>query len=284
MITFLTLGDFGRDTLIRRHNHRTMRSTPNVDAVLSLGDNFYNYGVRSIDDVQWRAFQTSFPLWCPFYAILGNHDYLGKINAQINNPLPYWKMPSRYYEKKFYFDNTTGGDGVHVFFLDTFTMSPHESRMCSMAMGMMDFDLYFSSLDQRQYAWLDEKLGQSQMTWKVVVGHYPIFSNGYHGNTDELVHHLLPILKKHKVDFYLSGHDHDLEFMRRDDIHFLVCGTGCSSTPVSHSHKTIYASDTSTYGFGVLEFTQKYAKFGFHTNNGKQMWYSVPKHEKISYS
>lgn len=283
MITFLTLGDFGRDTPIRRDNHRMMRLFPNVDAVLSLGDNFYDYGVRSVDDPQWHTFQTSFPLWCPFYAILGNHDYLGKITAQINNPLPYWKMPSRYYEKKFHFEGNSG-DGVHVFFLDTFTLSPYESRMCSMAMGMMDFDLYFSTPDRRQYEWLDEKLGQSQMTWKVVVGHYPIFSHGYHGNTDELVHNLLPILQKHKVDFYMSGHDHDLEFMRRDDIHFIVCGAGCSSTPVSHSHKTIYASDTSTHGFGVFDFTKHYARFGFQTNNGKQMWYSVPKHKKISYS
>lgn len=283
MLTFLTLGDFGQDTPIRRDNYRMMRSFPNVDAVLSLGDNFYHYGVHAIDDPQWYAFQKSFPLWCPFYAILGNHDYLGDVNAQIHHPTPHWKMPSRYYDKKFYFAEDDK-DGVHVFFLDTFTLSPQESRMCSMAMGMKDFDLKFSSPDRRQYAWLDERLGQSRMTWKVVVGHYPVFSNGYHGNTDELVQNLLPILKKHKVDFYISGHDHDLEFMRREDIHFLVSGASCSSTPVSHSHKTIYASDASTHGFGVLQFTKQHVRFGFQTNHGTQMWYSIPQHEKISYS
>lgn len=288
MITFLAFGDFGARTSIREENVRRMRGfmeQNRVDAILSLGDNFYNYGVKSVQDPQWQDYeQTYHPLACPFYAVLGNHDYLGDIQAQIGYAAfsrnTHWKMPSRYYDQVF----TSGEESVHVFFLDTFTLCPHESRLNSVAMGMLHFDVLFGQKDLEQYRWLERGLGQSNATWKVVVGHYPVFSHGHHGNTDELVGDLLPLLKRHHVDFYLSGHDHDLEFMRKDEINFIVSGTGCSSNPVSLSHQSIYASDQTTFGFFLLQFGQGVAKFGFLTNQGTPMWYSVPQKGHIRYN
>jgi acid phosphatase len=289
MITFMTFGDFGLNTPLREQNTEMMiafKKKNNVDAVLSLGDNFYNYGVKSVSDPQWRDFEKTFDrLKCPFYAILGNHDYLGNFKAQIDYPLKnkdtIFRMPSRYYDKEF-----VDGDGssVHVFFLDTFTLCPNESRMCSVAMGMMNFDRVFGEKDLEQYRWLDNGLRESGSTWKIVVGHYPVFSNGHHGDTEELVEDLFPLLKKHSVDFYLCGHDHDLEFIRKDDINFIVSGTGCSSNPVSFSPQSIYASNTSTFGFNILNFTKEFARFGFATNNGTQLWYSIPKQKNVRYN
>jgi len=287
MLTFLTLGDFGSRTPLREANVKMMlefTKQNKVDAVLSLGDNFYNYGVRSVHDPQWQDYENTFhPIQCPFYAILGNHDYLGSIKAQIEyasfNTNTYWKLPFRYYDKTF----VSNGFSVHVFFLDTFTLCPHESRMNSIAMGMHHFDDLFGQKEWEQYRWLERNLEKSTSTWKIVVGHYPVFSNGHHGNTDDLVQDLFPILKKHKVDFYVCGHDHDLEFMRKDDINFIVSGTGCSSNPVSLSHQTIYASDSTTFGFHMMQFTKEFVRFGFITNQGTQMWYSIPKQKNVHY-
>lgn len=288
MITFLAFGDFGERTPIREENVKRMHGfmkQNRVDAILSLGDNFYNYGVKSVQDPHWHDYeQTYHSLGCPFYAVLGNHDYLGNIHAQIRYATffknTYWKMPSRYYDHVF----TSGEESVHVFFIDTFTMCPEESRLNSIAMGMLHFDVLFGQKDVEQYKWLEKKLEQSNATWKVVVGHYPVFSNGHHGNTEELVHDLFPLLKKYHVDFYLSGHDHDLEFMRKEEINFIVSGTGCSSNPVSLSHQSIYASDQTTFGVFLLQFGQGIAKFGFLTNQGTPMWYSVPKQNHIRYN
>lgn len=288
MLNFYAMGDSGQDTPIRRQNIQMMhhmKTQENVDSVFLLGDNFYNYGVRSTEDPQWHDFEKSYQPWCPVYAILGNHDYLWNAQAQVEysqTPNTFWRMPSRYHDKKFYFPGSDK-DGVHVFFLDTFTLAPTESRLCSVAMGMMNFDLIFSHKDNIQYQWLERKLSESTMTWKIVIGHYPIFSNGLHGNTEQLVEDLYPLLQKYGVDFYLSGHDHDLEFVRKNDINFIVSGTGCSSNPVSYSHKSIYASDTTTFGFLMLQFTSQYARFGFATNNGTPMWYSLPKYKNVSY-
>lgn len=40
-------------------------------------------------------------------------------------------------------------------------------------------------------------LEESSATWKIVIGHHTIFSAGHHGNTQELVDQLLPILEVH---------------------------------------------------------------------------------------
>lgn len=42
---------------------------------------------------------------------------------------------------------------------------------------------------------VDEALKESRAKWKIVVGHHTIFSAGDHGNTQELVDKLLPILQ-----------------------------------------------------------------------------------------
>jgi acid phosphatase len=283
----MAFGDFGFRTPLRGQNVEMMcqfQKQNKVDAILSLGDNFYNYGVKSTTDPQWHDFEKTFhPLQCPFYAVLGNHDYLGDIKAQIDYASSkkdtHWKMPSRYYQKTF----RSNGVSVDVFFLDTFTLSPHESRLNSIAMGMHHFDQLFGQKDWEQYRWLERNLEKSTATWRVVVGHYPVFSNGRHGNNKDLIQDLLPILKRYNVDFYLSGHDHDLEFMRKEDINFIVSGTGCSSNPVSLSHQSIYASDSTTFGFHLMRFTNEFVRFGFITNQGTHMWYSVPKQKNVHY-
>lgn len=42
---------------------------------------------------------------------------------------------------------------------------------------------------------LRTQLQASSATWRIVVGHHPVFSTGEHGSTPELVEHILPLLK-----------------------------------------------------------------------------------------
>ena len=69
---------------------------------LLLGDNFYPEGVNSVDDPQWLSkFETPYtPLKLQFFASLGNHDYGGNVEAQVqySKKNPTWVMPSRYYK------------------------------------------------------------------------------------------------------------------------------------------------------------------------------------------
>ena len=47
--------------------------------VLALGDNFYRFGVRSVDDTAWEdVFENVYDsdeLMCPWYPTTGNHDW-----------------------------------------------------------------------------------------------------------------------------------------------------------------------------------------------------------------
>ena len=55
------------------------------------------------------------------------------------------------------------------------------------------------------------------ISWIVVVIHHPIFSAGKgHGNHNGLKDMLLPMFKKYKVDVVLSGHDHNVQYLRSD--------------------------------------------------------------------
>lgn len=83
---------------------------------------------------------------------------------------------------------------------------------------------------------LELALGEPSTKWKIVVGHHTVRSIGYHGDTEELVKNLLPILQviisfshiillhafplsliiynllqAHEVNMYLNGHDHCLQ-------------------------------------------------------------------------
>src|SRR5436190_4579364 len=56
--------------------------------VVAVGDNFYDAGVQSVSDPHWKhSYEDVYAaasLQTPWYAILGNHDYGGSVQAQID--------------------------------------------------------------------------------------------------------------------------------------------------------------------------------------------------------
>src|ERR1044071_6451051 len=58
--------------------------TKPYDAILLLGDNFYPCGVRSATDPKWHVVDALTHLDIPIYAVLGNHDYCGKPDVQVD--------------------------------------------------------------------------------------------------------------------------------------------------------------------------------------------------------
>ena len=78
MIRIMAIGDAGEDSILRRQNTALFRRMGPIDAVLVLGDNFYDYGVKSETDARWEYdINRVLPRGIPCLAILGNHDYLG---------------------------------------------------------------------------------------------------------------------------------------------------------------------------------------------------------------
>jgi acid phosphatase len=202
---------------------------------ITLGDNFYNRGVRGVDDPAWRGiWENDYgALGIPFYAALGNHDYYGNEQAQVDytRKSKTWRMPYRYY--------TYLAGPVRLFALDT-----DEGTT-----GFWNFGKRWSAA---QANWLDSSLKRlNDAPWRIVYGHHPVYSDGEHGDTARMVKQLLPILKAHRVDVYLAGHDHDLQYLEQDGIHFVIAGGGGKNVRGVASRRARFAKATN----GFLELT-----------------------------
>ncbi len=58
-----------------------------TNLLFSVGDNFYDYGVNSTSDPYWQQdfvdVYSDAALQIPWYITLGNHDYMGTVDVQL---------------------------------------------------------------------------------------------------------------------------------------------------------------------------------------------------------
>lgn len=218
-VRVLVTGDTGTGTAAQKQVATLLEKLcvkKNPDAVLLLGDNFYMDGVFGLDDLQWKSkFEDVYSSPClkklKFYVVLGNHDYRGSPNSQIAYTQKSnfrWNMPARAYQAAF-------GNLLDVFAADT-----NFPDMCGLS--------FLCSMD-----WLMAQMKASQAAWKVVIGHHPIFSGGKYQQMKPLAGLTLPrLICGGKADFYLAGHDHNMQHLVGSNkgfdcrINQLVVGSG----------------------------------------------------------
>lgn len=251
---FLAVGDWGRNgadhqVQVAQQMGRWASENPN-DFIISTGDNFYPSGVVSEHDPLWHySFEniyTDFSLQWDWYPILGNHDYKSDPDAQVrySNISRRWKMPARYYSKTF---KLREGAEVLMAFIDTNPLIPEFYQNKEYGPHVT------GQQPEKQLAWLDNLLATSNATWKIVVGHHPIYTAGPRTeNYDTLAVRkvLEPILEKHKIPLYLSGHEHSMQHLKvaNKSFHQLISGSGSEITPVKQGLP--YSKfEASTYGF-----------------------------------
>lgn len=222
---FIVVGDWGqRGTQNQRSVARAMQQSASLTParfVISVGDNFYPQGVSATSDPLWtESFESVYDapeLKCPWYAILGNHDYKGRTEAQIeySHKSRRWKMPSAYYRLT---EEITRETSVEFFFIDTTPLVSHQPAFWS-------FWITGSEI-RRQLAWLEKSLCDSSSRWKIVVGHHPIVSSGPHGPEPALVQGVMPLLERYGVYAYFNGHEHNLQHAIANGVHYFTSGAG----------------------------------------------------------
>ncbi|HTY58406.1 MAG TPA: tartrate-resistant acid phosphatase type 5 family protein, partial [Bacteroidota bacterium] len=237
-LQFIAVGDFGTGGDEQREVGESMAAKAKSDSisfVLALGDNFYETGVRSVTDPAWQnGFEKMYDersLQVPFYAVLGNHDYVDNPQAQVDytNLSTRWRMPDRYYTFVSPIDDTTA---VQFFCLDT---NPLTDLSLKEARTLSD-----TSLAGRQIAWLDRELARSTARWKIVLGHHTVYSNGEHGSNEELRTLLEPLFIKYRVDVYLCGHDHHQELLTPvQGVYYIISGAGAKHRDVTWRDNTV---------------------------------------------
>ncbi len=256
-LNFLVFGDWGRNGEKDQHDVAVQMgiAAEEIGAkfVISVGDNFYENGVASVDDHQW---QTSFEkvytapsLQVPWQVILGNHDYHGNCEAQIaySHVSHRWNMPARYYTRT---ERIDAQNAVDFFYLDSTPMAKWHGteRIFSKNLAAQDID--------HQLAWFKAALEASTAPWKIVVAHHPVYSGGEHGDTPYIIKHILPLLQEHKVQAYFNGHDHDLQHLQAGTVNLFCCGAGSKVRPTKTTPHSHFAQSCSGFVTVALQAEQ----------------------------
>ncbi len=217
-VSFVSLGDQGTGNFRQwqvAQGIKDLAEKKDLDFVMLLGDNFYRYGIESVEDPQWlykfeNMYRSDKLNQTPFYAVLGNHDYGGNEQAEIEYSHERagsgrWHMPARDYIQ--YYGAADDQALLKVVYLDT-------------------------SPDSREHKYTAEVLTRlleksDPAIWTVVASHVPIRTGGSHYFDGELVNVITPILSRFKVAAYFSGHDHNQQLIKRpSESLYIVSGTG----------------------------------------------------------
>jgi len=313
---FLSIGDWGDSGAKKIAPHM---GEHHPEFVLAIGDNFYDSGVKSVDDSQFKSkFEETFTqsaLQVPWYVAAGNHDYYGGTKG-IQAEMDYsnkagtssrWTYPSLYFKK-----DITGKDGTTatVVSVDTWRINGGDTFVAwdsenntgvvrdpqivhdHVARGKISTttrDLILSSFpvakspipeltgsgDDKQLQWLDQVLSDSKADWKIVFGHFPVHSctTGEHGDTASLIKYLQPILEKHNVDAYFSGHDHILQHIQINGVDYLGSGAGAREhSGINKGYKGLKGTMTGKYGFMRHYLTSTFFATTFYDEDGKSSY------------
>ena len=119
-------------------------------------------------------------------------------------------------------------------------------------------------------------LASSRTPWRVVVGHHPVISSGWHGYfpRDEVgvMRGLIPTLLGTNVDFYICGHNHHVELIRGRMLH-LISGAGSAPVPpVKLRTTTVFPKEITSrapIGFAVVEITARRIRVRMYDAEGR---------------
>jgi hypothetical protein len=196
----------------------------------------------------------------PIWLTLGNHDYGGGTSGAGTDlwkgPLwiqwaatqPRFVLPANTYEK------VVGN--VHFFNLDSNLMNQGQQA---------------TQISQWQ-----AKMTAAEGGWKIAFGHHPYVSNGDHGNAKGGVKTGYDALVCGQVDLLLSGHDHDMQWLKPTGncgrTEFIVSGAGSEHTGTGPSSNPVYFQNMATYGFFWVEITGNKLHGEFIDLNGKVLF------------
>jgi len=263
-VRFFTFGDWGSGTQDQKNvaeETKKFCKELGCNFGLLLGDNFYEFGVSSVEDPLWKSrYQDIYQgLNIPFYVVLGNHDWRGNAQAQVDYSKKdsRWKMPAFYYSVKYPEQNPL---------LEIFVLNSND----------------FNTDSQN---WLKSALEKSSAKWKILAFHHPILNTGNHHPSDQM--HMWPALKPivcGKIDLILAGHEHIFAHLRPQPNECkydqIIVGTGGKelygvTTP---NGSTLKLNADPSFGAAWMEVNpQKMALKFFHADGKEAYDYSWEK-------
>jgi tartrate-resistant acid phosphatase type 5 len=256
----LILGDIGHANSLLKKTLRNARRKvgATADSAIILGDNFYPRGlVSGISDPQIKAVLEDLLMkelpGLSFHAVLGNHDWMGNADAQLeySSMNPRWIMPYYFFNRRFI---TSDGAVTCIWFLETGSIDGR------------DTDALDPSIQLR---WLDTTLGQEGCTWKIVVGHRPIYDAGEYHDNKQMITALKDRFARHGVHLYISGHDHQTEVLYNETVsptRYIITGlTSERREKIQKKDHPLYVwSDVMNLAFVHLSISRDHLVYRVH--------------------
>ncbi len=203
-LRFMVVGDVGTgdadQARVAATMHRLHKERP-YDFALMLGDTFYERGLSSPEDPLFdRLFESQYgDLGIPCFAIAGNHDAKQNVLPLVLNSKRSrtWRMPNFSYR------------------LETPVARLH---------------LLNTNLNLLELMRLRGELKPDASRWTFVVGHHSLYANGTQGDWDLAGRAYWHAALRSRADFYLGGHNHQLEHLRipGQATDYVVSGSGGS--------------------------------------------------------
>ena len=236
--------------------------------IVSCGDNFQINGIASTQDPLWMLnyenVYKGLSLQVEWFPVLGNHDYRGSPQAEIDYSKisRRWRMTDHYYT---FAKKVNDSISVRFIFLDTPPLvAEYHNRP----------DEYPEVARQdtaKEIRWLKGVLENSKEQWKLVFGHHPVYSaSKTHGNTKEMIDRVKPLLEKYHAQLYFCGHDHDFQRLHEKGgkVDYIVTGTGGEIRPCNTNEMSVFSK--SEPGFSVkreynIQLWKKLQISFFHT-------------------
>jgi len=285
---FLVVGDWGRKGEFNQRDVALQMALVGEmlrpDFIVSTGDNFYPSGLKKINDSQiFESFQDvySYPSQnVPWYSVLGNHDYGDGSGKNDYRTRTSYQSSEMFYDDRWIccggrdFLNQSPSDLLDLFFLDTspFVHKYYKEDWATNSGGILDE----KDKTEQQIADLDLALERSVAPWKIVIGHHPVRSNGAHGDTPELLSVMPELLTRHKVNFYLNGHEHDMQDITEPDhpgLRYVTSGAGSKTRWETGSGKNKQKNFwTIAPGFVAIGLSDNQAKVQFWLMEGTMIY------------
>jgi len=238
-----------------------------VKFIATCGDNFQLIGVASTQDPLWvtniENVYKSNALQVEWFPVLGNHDYKGNTQAEIDYSKisRRWRMTNHYYTFTRKVNETIS---ARFIFLDT---TPLVAEYQNKPKEYPDIAKQDTA---KQIKWFKDVLASSKEQCIFVFGHHPIYSaSKTHGNTKEMIERVKPLLEKYHAQYYFCGHDHDLQHLHEkgSKLDYIVTGTGGETRPCSSNELTVFSKSEPAFSVVSLKTDSMTVSFvGIHGN------------------
>ncbi|MFN3760394.1 MAG: fibronectin type III domain-containing protein [Algoriphagus aquaeductus] len=228
--SFIWFGDIHNDPKTGQLAKDATTRFPETKFYISSGD-LVNTGLHRDDWDKLFAFTGESFAHRPFMPVPGNHDSQDGLGAgmfQVQFDLPVNGPGGEYSERTYFFRY---GEALFL---------------------MMDGTLSIPD----QAAWLEKVLAENPARWKFLTVHFPAYNSVE--PYPEIQDFWVPILEKHEVDLYFSGHFH--YYMRSKPLREFKPGSNSNLIFVhsASAHGKGFESDKQDQSFTVLSYPDDY--------------------------